>query len=349
MKEVLNPDPIGTLKYSERPAFASVYAIAGRFISIQSADPEVAEMFRRYFSGWHLAPVANAEFVTPDATIVAYAAAEPPPPPAHLESFEVADGGVCRTDPVTYFFESNGSVVRAGADEPVKVEVWFGEQPQARERAARARLIFNAAMTATRRCGLFELHAAGAVAPDGTGVLVIGPSGSGKSTLATQFAAAGWNYLSDDSLLLSLDQKVVRACALRRVFALKHDTFALDGFAKLAAHATDALPFDPLKKRFEPHSVFPDRFVPECVPTRLFFSQLTHEPASCTRALSRRETMARLIRMCPWSCYDEPAAQSHLGVLATLARQSTGYELQAGNDLFGDAEYASRYLLSQTQ
>jgi hypothetical protein len=204
-------------------------------------------------------------------------------------------------------------------------------------------------MTAMRRCGLFELHAAGIVAPDGAGVLVIGPSGSGKSTLATQLAAAGWQYLSDDSLLLYQDCEHVQARALRRVFALHNETFSVSSIGNLDALAIEIEPFDPLKKRFEPCSVFPNRFVEACRPASLFFARITREPESSARALSPGETMARLIRMCPWACYDKPAAQVHLSVLAALARQARGFELLAGNDLFGDADYAGRYLLAQTQ
>ena len=62
-----------------------------------------------------------------------------------------------------------------------------------------------AVCAALRRFGIFELHSAGMVHPESEKVLlIIGPSGSGKSTLALQLAMAGWPYLSDDELLLSL-------------------------------------------------------------------------------------------------------------------------------------------------
>ncbi len=54
--------------------------------------------------------------------------------------------------------------------------------------------------------------------------------------------------------------------------------------------------------------------------------------------------MRGLLRMCPWACYDRPAAATHLGLLARLARQAAGFELHAGRELLGDAAYSSRYL-----
>ena len=349
MENVVIPDlGVGALGYSKRPALANIYAVAGRFISVESPDPHLTDLFRRYFAGWHVEPVSENESARPNANILV-TATDPPPSPAHLKSFEVADGGQCRTDAKFYFFESNGSVVRAGDGRSPLVEVWIGNSPQAQERSALARLIFNASMAAMRRCGLFELHAAGMLeAERGAGILVIGPSGSGKSTLATQLAAAGWQYLSDDSLLLFSDAETVKARALRRVFALSDETLSATGM-DLESIATETVPLDPLKTRFEPRSVFPDSFVNVCVPRTLFFSQVTNEPVSRTRTLSQRETMTQMIRMCPWACYDKPTAANHLSLLAALARQARGYLLFAGKDLFGDPEYTGRFLLARTE
>jgi hypothetical protein len=150
--------------------------------------------------------------------------------------------------------------------------------------------------------------------------------------LATQLASAGWHYLSDDSLLLYQKDEQIEAQALRRVFALSDETFSAGAIENLDALELETAPFDPLKKRFEPRAVFPDRFVESCRPASLVFSRLTREPG-----------------MCPWACYDKPAAPEHLNLLAALARQARGHELLAGTDLFGDAEYASNYLRSQLQ
>jgi hypothetical protein len=346
MEKVIAPDrSVGALRYSERPALANLYAVAGRFISVETSEPRLAETFRRYFSGWHVSSVDPGSTAQPDAIIRVHANGDAPASPAHLEFFEVAQGGICHTDESNYFFESKGAVVRANVGDPPVIEVWPGPP----DSPLMPQLIFNAAMTAMRRCGLFELHAAGLSDQNGSGLLVIGPSGSGKSTLATQLAAAGWQYLSDDSLLLYDHGERVAAHALRRVFALHDKSFSVSGMARIDSLDTEAVPFDPFKKRFEPHSVFPDQFTPDCVPSSLFFSRLTQQPQSRVQRLSSGDTMTRLIRMCPWACYDKPAAQSHLSLLAGLARQASGFELLAGTDLFNDAEFASRFLLAQAQ
>lgn len=344
MENVTRPElPAGALANSERPALADTYAVAGRFVCVETGDQESAELFRRYFSGWHFARLDGAGRPEPDAFIRVNHGAMPQPP-AGLDAFETAEGGICHTDGRTYFFESNGSAVRVVGDRRL-VEVWIGAGTRSRERAALARLVFEASMVALRRCGLFELHSAGVVEPEtGAGFLFSGPSGSGKSTLTTQLASAGWRYLSDDALLLQQRGELIEACALRREFALTEQTVeagVLEGFEELLG---EPAPFDPLKRRFKPHTIFPDRFAESCVPRALFFPVITHEPSSRARRLTQAETMRGLLRMCPWACYDRPAAAAHLGLLARLARQAAGFELHAGRDLLGDAGYASRYL-----
>lgn len=344
MENVISPDPYtGAVADSERPALADTYAVAGRFVCVAAPDPESAQLFRRFFAGWHFARVEGAEAPAPDATILVSPEA-PPPPPAGLERFETAGGGFCYTDGRTYVFERDGSAVRAVGGRR-EVEVWIGRGADSRDRSALARLVFESTMVALRRCGLFELHAAGVVEPEsGGGFLVVGPSGSGKSTLATQLASRGWRYLSDDALLLRGGSEWVEACALRREFAVTEQTVAagvLEGFEDLLR---EPVPFDPLKRRFKPHTIFPEGFAESCVPRALFFPVVTNEPASSARRMTQAETMRGLLRMCPWACYDRPAAAKHLGLLARLARQAAGFELRAGRDLLGDAEYSANYL-----
>ncbi len=336
---------IGAAGYSERPVFASFYAVAGRFVCIETSDSDINELMKRYFAGWHIAPISG-DAIAPNVTIAVYISDDQPTPPADLAPFEVAEGGLCRTDGRIYFFENRGSTIVAAHRDSPRVDVWIGNSAESRERSALARLIFNAAIVAMRRCGLYELHAAGVVSPSGEGMLVIGPSGSGKSNLAAQLASAGWQYLSDDTVLLYRGSGVVHAHALRRMFALTDEVFSAAGLTESDSIEVTVVPFDPLKKRFEPAPVFPGRFALSCKPKRVLFSRIENGAASRIQLLNRSETMARLIRMCPWACYDKATAEAHLEVLGELARQADGFELLAGADLL-NSERASEFLLSQ--
>jgi hypothetical protein len=336
---------VGAAEYSERPVFASFYAVAGRFVCVETSDSEIHELMMRYFEGWHVASV-GADGIAANVTIALHTSDDQPRPPANLTPFEVAEGGLCRTDGRIYFFENRGSTIVSGHLNSPRVEVWIGNTAESRERSALARLIFNAVMVAMRRCGLYELHAAGVVSPSGEGMLVIGPSGSGKSNLAAQLASAGWQYLSDDTVLLYSENDVVHAHALRRMFALTDEVLSATGLTESDSIEVTVAPFDPLKKRFEPAPVFPGRFALSCKPTRVLFSRIENDASSHVQSLNRSETMARLIRMCPWACYDKGTAEAHLEVLGALARQAEGFELLAGADLL-NSQRASKFLLSQ--
>jgi hypothetical protein len=345
LETVLESDSsVGAAEYSERPVFASFYAVAGRFVCVETSDAEINELMMRYFAGWHVSHV-RADAVAADVTIAIHMADDQPRPPANLAPFEVAEGGLCRTDGRVYFFEKHGSTVVAHRGLP-RVGVWIGNTAASRERAVLARLIFNAVMVAMRRCGLYELHAAGVVSPSGEGILIIGPSRSGKSNLAAQLASAGWQYLSDDTVLLYSRTGDIHAHALRRMFALTDEVFSAAGLAQSDSIKVSVVPFDPLKKRFEPAPVFPGRFALSCKPTRLLFPRIENDAVSRIQLLNRSETMARLIRMCPWACYDKATAEAHLEVLGGLARQAKGFELRAGVDLL-NSKRASEFLLSQ--
>ncbi len=307
-------------------------------------------LFATHFSGWHFSPNetnATNESPQPDAAIAVRTGRKPPPIPASFGSFEVAEGGLCHTDGRVYYFEVHGSLVRVNAQTPPLVEVWVGEDSAARTTTALARLVFNAASSALRRCGLFELHGGGVVEPaTGAGALFIGPSGSGKSTLTMQLAGVGWRYLSDDTLLLRGGEKEVEAWALRRVFAVTEPTIAASKLDGLDSLTTSPVAFDPHKRRFEPEKLFPGGFARSCAPRALVFPAVTGEPSTRAERLSQSATMARLLKMCPWSCYDKPAAREHLGLLSRLARQSVAFDLFAGRDLLGDFEKTATLIAS---
>ncbi|HVF54767.1 MAG TPA: hypothetical protein VM934_01375 [Pyrinomonadaceae bacterium] len=333
------------LHYTVRPASKRFYTSAGRTLCVDASEEWSARLLEKFFAGWHWSPLTPEFAPPPDALLRINSGDAPMHPRAGLESFELASGGRCLIDGETYYFEEEDSLTIVHPRSPARVEVWVGASPRARADAPLARLIFNAAMAAMRRCGLFELHGGGVVEPSGEmAVLFVGPSGSGKSTLTTQMAAAGWQYLSDDSLLLSEGGRGVEARGLRRAFAVTEQTIDAAGLAHLREATTGPVPFDPLKRRFEPREVFPSGFAHSSLPRAIFFPLVTHERESRLKALSQSEAMARLLKMSPWACYDKFSARSHLGVLSELARQSASYELFAGTDLLGDPLYAAKFL-----
>jgi hypothetical protein len=123
--------------------------------------------------------------------------------------YEPGFGGVTVFDPI-----SRRGAFWAAARERVP---WY-------ERAAPLRPLLHWALAGP---GRHLLHA-GAVARDGTGVLLAGRGGSGKSTVALLCADAGLDYLGDDYVLLSTQHEPT--------------AFSLYGTAKLAPEGLVRLP-----------------------------------------------------------------------------------------------------------
>ena len=299
------------IKVSDRPA-SHAYAVAGRLLFVETADPRLRSLIELLFAGWQLTPVHSTDR-SPDIRIYFSCGETTLEPPRHSNQFEIAEGGRCYTDGVDFHLVLRGSTVHLVSGAPVEVDVSLAELPETRDPLL-ARVASFAVCAALRRFGLFDVHSAGVVNPEsGKGVLIVGPSGSGKSTLALQLALAGWPYLSDDELLLSLVDGEVEARGFRSFFAVSSG--------------------EQFKDCFEPEIVFGSQRRREAAPGSLLFVRLSGEQNSQLSKLTQAETMARLIRACPWATYDTAIAGANLEVLSALARQATGFDLSAGHDL----------------
>ena len=336
-----------------------IYRVAAETIVVEAQDTWAARVIEKLFAGWYLTPDTAARHESFDAlsspAIVVTTRVAPPEIPRTWPQFEIAGGGTCFTDGKTSYIDLDGSIIAIGKPGHA-VEVWTNGMLEIQSPLL-TRVVTYALAAALRRRGLFELHSGAVIDPEnGNGVLIIGPSGSGKSTLTVQLAAAGWSFLTDDVLLLSAEGVEVKAWPLRRCFAITAETFAASNF--LQARATlDYLSAQPsvktdarkhAKKKFAPHAVFDAEFKEQCIPRALFFSELSGGERSHVLQLSAAETMARLIRMNPWSCYDRSTAAEHLAVLSALVKQSTGYALHAGKDLL-DPEASANLIAGYTR
>ena len=320
-----------------------IYRVAGQTILVESQDAWAATVIERLFAGWYLAPDTSTRQSLDESlppSIIISTTVKPPEIPRNWPQFKIAGGGTCFTDGKTSYIDIEASIIAIDKPGHAAVEVWTnGELPV--QSPALTRVVTYALAGALRRRGLFELHSGAVIDPEsGRGVLIIGPSGSGKSTLTVQLATASWPFLTDDVLVLGAKEAEVSAWPLRRCFAITSETFAASNFLQTRASLDymEAQPDD--KKQFVPHGVFDSKFRNDCIPRRLFFTELSQRDHSRVLQLSSAETMARLIRMNPWSCYDRATAPEHLTVLATLAKQSSGYSLLAGRDLL-DADAAA--------
>lgn len=316
----------------------TLYGVAGESLLVEAGDDWAAAAIDALFAGWHLTPQggdaqAAASAAVSMPAIVMRSDAAPAPIPAGLQAFDVAGGGTCYTDGRTSYIAIDDSVVAIGKPGLAPVEVWL-DGPLPIEAPAMTRVVTYALAAALRQRRRFELHSGALLDPEsGEGILIVGPSGSGKSTMAIHLASAGWPFLTDDVLLLSKADAEVTAWPLRRCVAITSETFAASRFLQARASLDDWERQVDDKHQFMPRDLFAGAHVGHCVPRTLVFPELTGAPDSRVSRLSAGDTMARLIRMNPWSCYDRSTASEHLAVLSALATQARSYALRAGRDL----------------
>jgi hypothetical protein len=306
--------------------------VAGGSLLVETRDAWSADAIDALFPGWYLTPDDEAADGSTAPAIVLRSGAAPAVIPTGLSAFDVAGGGTCYTDGRTSYIDIDRSVVAIGLPDRAGVEVWT-DGPLPFESPALTRLVTYALSAALRQRRRFELHSAAVVHPDsGAGVLIAGPSGSGKSTMAVHLASAGWPFLTDDVLLLGAEPDGIAAWPLRRRFAITPETYAASRFLQ-ARTALDDLEVQEGKRPFTPHAVFAGGFRDCCRPGVLLFPELTGAARTDVARLATGETMARLIRMNPWSCYDRSTAPQHLEALSRLAQQTAAYAVRAGRDV----------------
>jgi energy-coupling factor transporter ATP-binding protein EcfA2 len=329
------------------------YDAAGVSLLVETHDAPAAAAIEALFAGWYLTPSEGTPAPECEPAIVVHSVARPIAIPPGLETFDVAGDGICHTDGHACYIAIGGSLTAFNRRGRASVDVWL-DGPLPLGSTELTRIVSYALAAALRQRRRFELHSGAVIDPEtGDGVMLIGPSGSGKSTLSVHLASAGWPFLTDDVLLIGRergadDLDAITIWPLRRAFAVTAETFAASGYlrGRTTIDRLDRQIDD--KRQFSPDLLFARGAASRGVPATLIFPTLIDAGVSRLSPLSASETMAQLMRMSPWACYDRVTAAAHLSTLSTLASRATGYALQAGRDLL-DPDIAVRTIASCTR
>ncbi|NOT61631.1 MAG: hypothetical protein HOP19_15555 [Acidobacteria bacterium] len=152
---------------------------------------------------------------------------------------------------------------------------------------AQTHIEFGYALQALLRYrGRFTAHAAAVIEPiTQTGLLLVGASGSGKTTTTLQLVRQGWQYLSDDLLLLGATEQGIAAWGLRRAFAATERTLAACDYVGAQRPQGQRMVGDIEKLAFDPQTLFPQQYAKSCTPQHLLFVESPiRPPANCCRA-----------------------------------------------------------------
>jgi hypothetical protein len=183
-----------------------------------------------------------------------------------------------------------------------------------------------------RALGIYSLHAAGLTPKDGDGVLLVGPSGSGKSTLAIGLIRAGWNYLSDDAVLLRHGSHAIEALACRRSFYI--DAARSDHYSNFSLGEEEPDSNGGQRRNVGINEAYPDQYVAQCLPRIVIFPQITGTSQSVLKSIDRVRALRLLLAQSATQLFDRSTMSGHLELLKSLLQQAELYELNAGIDLY---------------
>jgi hypothetical protein len=177
-----------------------------------------------------------------------------------------------------------------------------------------------------RRADWHHVHGAAARDPRGRDWLFAGNSQSGKSTTAALLATHGWAVGADDLTFLTQGPKGIEAIAQRAPIALRpggHALLALAGGASARGGRKTAY--------------FPEElggsWAERVTPRILVFPRVEGE-LTRIEPISPREALTELVRWSAWVALEPDLAQQHLDLLGALAKQTRGYRVALGPDLF---------------
>lgn len=180
--------------------------------------------------------------------------------------------------------------------------------------------------------GVFALHGAALVSPQGEGLLIVASPGSGKSTLAIGLIRRGWGYLSDDAVLLRREGPRVIALALRKHFMV--DCEARERYADLHPQAVGGAPTYDERYSLDVHRVFPAQYVPVCIPGTVLFPRIEGDDCSGLEPLGAASATKLLLKESGPQLFDRVYMPAHLELLRTLVGQCDLFRLRAGADLY---------------
>jgi hypothetical protein len=184
------------------------------------------------------------------------------------------------------------------------------------------------------RMGRTLVHAGAVVDASGAAWLLCGESFSGKTTTCLNLVRLGWDYLSDDNVLLEEADGKVWVEGWPRPFNLDY------GYESGASQG--------VRRRVDPLDYGPGRWRSRAPLGGILFPRVLAALPTTLSRLRVVDALAGLLRQNPWLIGDREAAAPLLKLM-TRAAGYPAYGLQLGTDSYRDAAVIQRLLRQVAQ
>ncbi len=198
-------------------------------------------------------------------------------------------------------------------------------------------LLFNVSLfEGLRFHGLYYLHAAALMGPDGTGYLIIGNSGVGKTSLTISLIEAGFKFLSDDTVFLRLcGEKELEVRGFARDFHLPCDLVFESGELSRFQDLPGYSPYKD-KKRLRPDDWFPEKRLSVIKnPLVVLFPEIGGD--SELVPLPKQEAFSKLLPQSLAVMFHPDIAPLHLESLKRLVNHSRAFIFGTGKEIKGNS------------
>jgi hypothetical protein len=193
-----------------------------------------------------------------------------------------------------------------------------------------------------RSVGVYSLHAAALITPNGAGLLLVGPPESGKSTLTIGLIREGWKFLSDDALLLRAGSHHIEALACRKSFYI--DAVRSHDYSDFLLGSETPDSQGRQRRNLVIDERFAGQYTTRCIPRIVIFPRVQSQDISTLTSIGGARALGILLSQSAPQLFDRSSTTAQLAVLKRLLGQTEAYELAAGLDLYHEPEKLIQFI-----
>ncbi len=304
----------------------SSYVVQGVSIHLFSENhlhPLISNFFNSLYRGKKRFEIKPLEFEL-------YMVEEPPLLPANsIRAIKFPSLTFYSSGKEIYFTSKDGSIVCLNTI--TRIAKGFLKREILEDSVELSSLVGSPVVETLKYHGIYSIHSA-ALYGNGMGCLVSGSSGCGKTSTSLSLVTQGFKYVSDDFLVFEELNEEIFVHPFYKSFNLDRDL--AERFPEVVGGKNLPIP-EGTKVSVDISQIFPDSFIPHLRPDVIIFPKITSNGKSGLNPLSLIEVYSRLLKQTVLAV-DKEVARNQLKALEKLVKQTLGFELLSGRDIYED-------------